>query len=71
MQTMPRALAGLLASVALFRVGGPLPDALPIDDPRVDGPFGVKGVVARLINSEACPLILPYHAALDQAREHS
>ncbi len=32
---------------------------------------GVKGVVARLIISEACPLILPYHAALDQAREHS
>ncbi len=32
---------------------------------------GVKNVVARLIISEACPLILPYHAALDQAREHS
>jgi adenylosuccinate synthase len=32
---------------------------------------GVKGVVARLCISEACPLILPYHAALDQAREHS
>ena len=32
---------------------------------------GVKGVVARLIISEACPLILPHHAALDQAREHS
>jgi adenylosuccinate synthase len=30
---------------------------------------GVKNVVARLIISEACPLILPYHAALDQARE--
>ncbi|HEY8069427.1 MAG TPA: adenylosuccinate synthase [Burkholderiales bacterium] len=30
---------------------------------------GVKGVVARLIISEACPLILPYHVALDQARE--
>src|SRR6478752_5203794 len=30
---------------------------------------GVKNVVARLIISEACPLILPYHGALDQARE--
>ena len=30
---------------------------------------GVKGVVARLIISEACPLILPYHGALDRARE--
>ncbi len=30
---------------------------------------GVRGVVARLIISEACPLILPYHAALDRARE--
>jgi adenylosuccinate synthase len=30
---------------------------------------GVSGVVARLLVSEACPLILPYHAALDRARE--
>jgi adenylosuccinate synthase len=30
---------------------------------------GVHGVVARLCVSEACPLILPYHAALDRARE--
>src|SRR3954467_13632979 len=30
---------------------------------------GVRGVVARLSVSEACPLILPYHAALDAARE--
>ena len=30
---------------------------------------GVKNVVARLIISEACPLILPYHVALDRARE--
>lgn len=30
---------------------------------------GVRNVVARLIISEACPLILPYHAALDRARE--
>jgi adenylosuccinate synthase len=30
---------------------------------------GVKNVVARLIISEACPLILPYHSALDRARE--
>ena len=32
---------------------------------------GVRGVVARLCISEACPLILPYHAALDLAREAS
>jgi adenylosuccinate synthase len=30
---------------------------------------GVSNVVARLIISEACPLILPYHVALDHARE--
>ena len=30
---------------------------------------GARGVVARLSVSEACPLILPYHAALDVARE--
>src|ERR671927_1381506 len=30
---------------------------------------GVRGVVARLSISEACPLILPYHSALDMARE--
>jgi adenylosuccinate synthase len=30
---------------------------------------GVSNVVARLIVSEACPLILPYHVALDRARE--
>jgi len=30
---------------------------------------GVRNVVARLIISEACPLILPYHSALDRARE--
>ncbi len=30
---------------------------------------GVRGVVARLCISEACPLILDYHVALDRARE--
>src|SRR5688572_13135129 len=30
---------------------------------------GARGVVARLSVSEACPLILPYHGALDLARE--
>jgi len=33
------------------------------------GAAGVRGVEARLSVSEACPLILPYHAALDRARE--
>jgi adenylosuccinate synthase len=32
---------------------------------------GARGVVARLSISEACPLILPYHSALDVAREAS
>ena len=32
---------------------------------------GARGVVARLSVSEACPLILPYHSALDLARESS
>src|SRR5438128_5215749 len=32
---------------------------------------GVRGVVARLSISEACPVILPYHSALDLAREAS
>jgi adenylosuccinate synthase len=32
---------------------------------------GARGVVARLSISEACPLILPYHSALDIAREAS
>jgi adenylosuccinate synthase len=32
---------------------------------------GVPGVVARLCISEACPLILPYHVALDHAREQA
>ena len=35
------------------------------------GAAGARGVVARLSVSEACPLILPYHAALDLARESS
>jgi len=33
------------------------------------GAAGVRGVEARLLVSEACPLILPYHVALDRARE--
>ena len=33
------------------------------------GAAGVKGVEARLLVSEACPLILPCHVALDRARE--
>jgi adenylosuccinate synthase len=33
------------------------------------GQAGVRNVEARLIISEACPLILPYHVALDRARE--
>ena len=44
------------------------PQALVAEMDELDA-AGVRGVVARLAISEACPLILPYHAALDQARE--
>src|SRR3982751_632209 len=44
------------------------PDALLAEMDELEA-HGVKNVVARLIVSEACPLILPYHAALDRARE--
>jgi len=44
------------------------PDALLAEMDELEG-AGVKNVVARLIISEACPLILPYHVALDRARE--
>jgi adenylosuccinate synthase len=44
------------------------PQALVEEMDELQG-AGVHGVVARLCISEACPLILPYHAALDFARE--
>ena len=44
------------------------PQALVAEMDELEG-AGVRGVVARLSISEACPLILPYHAALDLARE--
>jgi len=44
------------------------PEALLAEMDELEG-AGVKNVVARLIISEACPLILPYHVALDRARE--
>jgi adenylosuccinate synthase len=44
------------------------PDALLAEMDELEA-AGVKNVVARLIVSEACPLILPYHGALDRARE--
>ena len=44
------------------------PEALLSEMDELEG-AGVKGVVARLCISEACPLILPYHGALDRARE--
>jgi adenylosuccinate synthase len=44
------------------------PDALLAEMDEL-GQAGVKNVVARLIISEACPLILAYHVALDRARE--
>ena len=46
------------------------PQALISEMDELEG-AGVKGVVARLSISEACPLILPYHSALDIAREAS
>jgi adenylosuccinate synthase len=44
------------------------PQALVAEMDELEG-AGVRGVVARLSISEACPLILPYHSALDHARE--
>ena len=44
------------------------PEALVAEMDELEA-AGVRGVVARLCISEACPLILPYHAALDSARE--
>jgi len=44
------------------------PPALVEEMDRLEA-AGVPGVVARLCISEACPLILPYHVALDAARE--
>ena len=44
------------------------PEALVAEMDELEA-AGVRGVVARLCISEACPLILPYHAALDAARE--
>ena len=46
------------------------PQALAEEMDELEG-AGVHGVVARLCISEACPLILPYHGALDAAREAS
>jgi adenylosuccinate synthase len=46
------------------------PQALAAEMDELEG-AGVPGVVARLCISEACPLILPYHQALDAAREAS
>jgi hypothetical protein len=36
----------LAASIFLFRLGGPLPDAVPIDEPRRDGMFGTKAFLS-------------------------
>src|ERR1041385_1298026 len=44
------------------------PQALVAEMDEVEA-GGVRGVVARLSVSEACPLILAYHSALDHARE--
>src|SRR5512145_602102 len=44
------------------------PEALVAEMDELES-AGVRGVVARLSVSEACPLILPYHGALDHARE--
>jgi adenylosuccinate synthase len=44
------------------------PQALVQEMDELEG-AGARGVVARLSVSEACPLILPYHSALDLARE--
>lgn len=43
------AWAGLVLATAavVFRVSGPLPDQIPGEDPRVDGPFGTRGLLSQ------------------------
>lgn len=36
------------AAIAVFRIAGPLPDAVPIDEPRVDGVLGSRALLAQL-----------------------
>lgn len=36
------------AAFIVFRISGPLPDAIEVDDPRVDGPLGTKALVAQV-----------------------
>jgi len=63
--------SGILRGGVLCYIGNGVvlsPEALLAEIDELEQ-AGVKNVVARLIISEACPLILPYHGALDQARE--
>lgn len=45
-ETLLWAVAIGAASVVTFRIAGPLPDAVEIDDPRLDGPFGRNAFVS-------------------------
>lgn len=48
----------LVASIVVFRVSGPLPDAVVIDEPRIDGPLGSKGILAQFSGALMVPAIL-------------
>lgn len=45
-ETLVWAVVVGVASVVTFRIAGPLPDAVEIDDPKVDGPFGRNAFLA-------------------------
>jgi hypothetical protein len=45
-ETLLWAVAIGAASVVTFRISGPLPDAVEVDDPRLDGPFGRNAFLA-------------------------
>ncbi|MFO0828370.1 MAG: hypothetical protein U0572_09485 [Phycisphaerales bacterium] len=47
-ETFAWALVVGMAAIIVFQVSGPLPDAAPIDEPRVDGVLGTKGLMSQL-----------------------
>ncbi len=59
-ETLLWAVVIAATSVAVFRISGPLPDSVEIEDPRVDGPFGrnaFRSLAAGLIVLPAAWLI--------------
>jgi hypothetical protein len=52
------AIAVLVSSLVVFRVSGPLPDAVVIDEPSIDGPVGSKGLLAQVAGALIIPALL-------------